>query len=228
MKKAIVLLSGGLDSTTCLAYAKSKDYVCYALSFAYGQKNYSELNAAKKIAAHYRVKSHAIVDIELDGFTNSALIDKNIEIPDHTDDNKIPTTYVPARNTIFLSYALALAEIKEVNTIFIGVNICDYSGYPDCRPEYINAFQTMANLATKKALEGQTIVIKTPLIELKKQAIIKLGLSLGVKYEMTVTCYRATVDGLACGECDSCYYRKNGFMELGIADPTRYFNSKSV
>lgn len=222
MKKAIILLSGGLDSATCLAIARKEGFACYALSFQYGQKQSSELIAAKNIATQANVASHQIVNLSLEQIAQSALTDSSIDIPDYEANTEIPSTYVPARNTIFLSIALGFAETVNADAIFIGANAVDYSGYPDCRPEYIHAFQTMANLATKRGIEGNPFEIKTPLISLTKSAIIERGVSLGVDYSQTVSCYRATAEGLACGSCDSCHFRQQGFKEAGIADPTRY------
>lgn len=222
MKKAIVLLSGGLDSTTCLATAKHAGYDCYALSFDYGQRHNSELAAAKICAAQAGVKAHKILNLSLDQFGHSALTDLSIDVPDYAEGEAIPVTYVPARNTVFLSYALAYAEVTEADAIYIGCSAIDYSGYPDCRPEYIEAFQTMANLATKRGIEGNPIKIITPLINLNKAQTIELGLSLGVDYSQTVSCYQANEIGEACGTCDSCALRKKGFNELGTTDPTRY------
>jgi 7-cyano-7-deazaguanine synthase len=220
--KALILLSGGLDSTTCLAIAKSQGYECYALSFDYGQKNRSETNAAKKIAQHFAVKQHKVFTLPIHEFGGSALTDSNIAIPDYQGDEKIPSTYVPARNTIFLSVALAFAEVFLINNIFIGANAVDYSGYPDCRPDYFAAFTKLANLATKTGIEGNTLEIHTPLLQLTKTEIILTGIELGVDYGMTVTCYRADENGRACGECDSCTFRKEGFVKAGISDPTKY------
>ena len=220
-KKAIVLLSGGLDSTTCLAIAKSHGYDCYALSFSYGQKHSSELEAAKKISESESIILHKIIDLDLGSFGGSALTDDSIEVPvDETDG--IPVTYVPARNTVFLSVALAWAEVLKADAIFVGVNAVDYSGYPDCRPEYIEAFQNMADLATKTGIEGHGVKIKTPLIDLTKVEIIKLGYSLGIDYSQTVSCYQADDLGKACGECDSCRIRALAFDKADIADPTLY------
>lgn len=227
MKKAIILLSGGLDSTTCLAYAKSQGYECHALSFDYGQKHAAELNAAKKIAAHYQA-THTIINLPNVQFKKSSLIDETIAIPEHHVTQDIPSTYVPARNTIFLAYALALAEVSEAHDIFIGVSSIDYSGYPDCRPEYIQAFQRLANLATKVGVEAGNIRINTPLISLSKAETIKLGLSLGVNYQMTISCYQATDQGQACGKCDSCIFRKKGFAEAKAQDPTFYLPDKPL
>ena len=202
MKKAVVLLSGGLDSTTILALAKQQGYVCYALSFDYGQRHGAELNAARHIAEHARVVEHKLVRIGLDSFGGSALTDANIAVPDQPGTG-IPVTYVPARNTVFLSFALGWAEVLESSDIFIGVNAVDYSGYPDCRPEFIRAFENLARLATKAGVEGQGFNIHTPLINLSKRDIILLGLDLGVDYAHTVSCYSADDYGLACGVCDS-------------------------
>ncbi len=220
-KKAIVLLSGGLDSTTTLAIAQSKGYTCYALSFRYGQRHSIELAAAKKVAQALKVVEHKIFDIDLSVFKGSALTDDNIDIPKSSAAG-IPVTYVPARNTVFLSISLAWAEVLHIQDLFIGVNAVDYSGYPDCRPEYIKAYQYMANLATKAGVEGQKLVIHTPLISLSKAEIIKLGNDLGVDYSFTVSCYSADEQGRACGMCDSCRFRKQGFIDAGIADPTIY------
>jgi len=222
MKKAVVLLSGGLDSATCLAYALSKGYECYALSIDYGQKQRAELHAAKAIAKYFHVKKHEVIKLPIGKLGGSALTDEKIKVPEYQDSGEIPVTYVPARNTIFLSIALGWAEIVEANTIFVGVSSIDYSGYPDCRPEYIKAFQKLANLATKSAVEGQPIRINTPLIYLSKAKTIELGHKLNVDYSMTVTCYQADDQGRACGYCDSCELRKQGFKNAGVQDPTRY------
>lgn len=220
-KNAIILLSGGLDSITVLAHAKQQGFACYALSFDYGQRHNAELEAAKKIAGHYKVLEHKIMRLGLDSFGGSALTDDHIAVP-CSPQTGIPVTYVPARNTIFLSFALAWAEVLDVHDVFIGVNAVDYSGYPDCRPEFINAFQTMANLATKAGVEGHEILIHTPLIDLSKAQIIEQGVKLGVDYAGTVSCYAADAMGRACGNCDACRLRKSGFESLGILDPTRY------
>lgn len=228
-QNAVVLLSGGLDSVTCLYWAKANYTNVTAVSFNYGQRHNSELNAAKKIAATAQV-NHRIIDIDLAQLGGSALTDASLVVPDakQTDfsDNQhndsIPITYVPARNTIFLSYALALAEVTQSNAIVIGVNAVDYSGYPDCRPEYIEAFEKMANLATKAGVMGNHLHIATPLLHLSKAEIIKLGVSLGVDYALTVSCYRADSEGRACGHCDSCYLRQQGFLQAEIDDPTIY------
>ena len=228
-QNAVVLLSGGLDSVTCLYWAKANYANVTAVSFNYGQRHNSELNAAKKIAATAQV-NHRIIDIDLAQLGGSALTDASLVVPDakQTDfsDNQhndsIPITYVPARNTIFLSYALALAEVTQSNAIVIGVNAVDYSGYPDCRPEYIEAFEKMANLATKAGVMGNHLHIATPLLHLSKAEIIKLGVSLGVDYALTMSCYRADSEGRACGHCDSCYLRQQGFLQAEIDDPTIY------
>ena len=228
-QNAVVLLSGGLDSVTCLYWAKANYTNVTAVSFNYGQRHNSELNAAKKIAVTAQV-NHRIIDIDLAQLGGSALTDASLVVPDakQTDfsDNQhndsIPITYVPARNTIFLSYALALAEVTQSNAIVIGVNAVDYSGYPDCRPEYIAAFEKMANLATKAGVMGNHLHIATPLLHLSKAEIIKLGVSLGVDYALTVSCYRADSEGRACGHCDSCYLRQQGFLQAEIDDPTIY------
>jgi len=221
-KKAVILLSGGLDSTTTLAIAKSQGFNCFALSFDYGQKQKSELDAAAKVAKEFNASEHRVMKISLSDIGGSALTDENIDVPDFVESDEIPITYVPARNTIFLSYALAWAEVLDCQNIFIGVNALDYSGYPDCRQEYIDAFETMANLATKQGVEGQKITIQTPLINLNKAQIIQQGIALGIDYAKTTTCYQANKKGEACGVCDACEYRKIGFQEAKIADPTRY------
>ncbi|MBC8231728.1 7-cyano-7-deazaguanine synthase QueC [bacterium] len=222
MASAIVLLSGGVDSTTTLAIAKSEGYETYALSFNYGQRHAIELEAAKRIAEHFQVKEHLTIDIDLRHIGGSALTD-DIEVPKDRSNAEvggdIPITYVPARNTIFLSFAMAWAEVLEVDTIFIGVNALDFSGYPDCRPEYIAAFERMANLATKAGVEGKTrLRLKTPLINLTKAEIIKKGIELGVDYGLTHSCYDPTESGEACGRCDSCLLRRKGFQEAGVPD----------
>ena len=224
MSKAVILLSGGLDSTTVLAIAKEQNYDCYALSFDYGQKQRSELESsiAIAIAKKSNVIEHRIMKISLNDIGGSALTDKDISVPKFSDSDDIPITYVPARNTIFLSFALAWAEVIDCQTIFIGVNALDYSGYPDCRPEFIEAFETMANLATKQSVEGDMIQIKTPLINMTKAEIIKKGLGLGVDYSETTSCYDANSLGEACGECDACVLRKNGFSSANVEDPTKY------
>ncbi len=218
---ALILLSGGLDSITTLALAQQQGFNCYALSFNYGQRHNAELKAAEKIAQFYQVINHKIISLKLDEIGGSALTDHQIPIPQQLQPG-IPTTYVPARNTIFLAYALAWAEVLQLKHIFIGVNAVDYSGYPDCRPEYIQAFQTVANLATKAGVEGQQLTIHTPLIHLSKAQIIQQGIALGIDYQQTVSCYAADLNGKACGYCDACRLRRQGFEMAGIADPTRY------
>lgn len=220
-KKAIILLSGGLDSATALAIAKKDKYDCYALSVNYHQRHHYELTAAKNIAKYFSVKDLKEVEIDLSWLQNSALTNKSLTIPQSLS-NGIPVTYVPARNTIMLSLAMAWAELIDCTNIFIGVNAVDYSGYPDCREEYIKSFQEMANLATKKAVEGGLVKIHTPLINLSKKEIIKRGIKLGVDYSLTISCYQVSSDGLACGKCDSCRLRKAGFENSGIPDPTKY------
>ena len=226
MKKAIILLSGGLDSTTCLAIAKSKNYSLYALSFRYGQRHEFEIGAAKECAQLFQVEDHVIMDIDLRAFGGSALTD-NIDVPKNNKDiankGKIPITYVPARNTIFLSFALAYAETIKSQNIFIGVNALDYSGYPDCRPEYIESFEAMSNLATKAGVEGKShIKIHTPLIDLSKKEIIEKGIGLDVDYSLTHSCYDPDPTGISCGLCDACTLRKEGFKKTSIADPIQY------
>ncbi|NLD38304.1 MAG: 7-cyano-7-deazaguanine synthase QueC [Desulfatiglans sp.] len=226
MKKAVVLSSGGLDSTTVMAIAMSEGYSIYSLSFNYGQRHIFELESARRVSEFFRVKDHKVINIDLRTIGGSSLT-ADIDVPKgraETDIAKdIPITYVPARNTIFLSYALAVAEVIECADIFIGVNSVDYSGYPDCRPEYIEAFEKMANLATKAGVEKKTILkIHTPLISMTKAEIIKRGNELGVDYSITHSCYDPSKKGLACGSCDSCIIRKRGFKEAGIPDPTRY------
>jgi 7-cyano-7-deazaguanine synthase len=220
-KKAIVLLSGGLDSSTLLALAIDQGYDCYTISFDYGQRHNAELTASTKIAELFGVNKHRVIKLGLNKLGGSALTDTSISVPESRTEG-IPITYVPARNTIFLSYALAWSEVIKAHHIFIGVNAVDYSGYPDCRPEYINAFQEMAKLATKAGVEGQAVEIHTPLINLSKTDIIRTGTRLGVDYSQTVSCYQADHKGRACGKCDSCFYRKEGFREAGIPDPTIY------
>jgi 7-cyano-7-deazaguanine synthase len=221
VKKAVVLLSGGLDSATVLAIAKSQGYECYCLSLDYHQRHSSELEAAKRVAKAHGAGEHKIVQLDLSLFGGSALTDNNIAVPE-VESVGIPVTYVPARNTIMLSLSLAWAEVLEAQDIFIGVNALDYSGYPDCRGEYVKAFQSMANLATKSAVEGKTITVHAPLIDMTKAEIIKQGAVLGLDYAMTVSCYQANVQGEACGLCESCRLRKQGFEAAGLADPTAY------
>ena len=220
-KKAIILLSGGLDSITVLALAKQQGFDCYALSFDYGQRHNAELIAASEIAKTYQVIDYKTIKLGLSSIGGSALTDQNIQVPDKLEEG-IPVTYVPARNTIFLAFALGWAEVLKITEIFIGVNAVDYSGYPDCRPEFINAFQQLANLATKAGVEGEHFTIHTPLINLSKAEIIKLGVGLGVNYAMTVSCYSANSQGRACRVCDACRLRMVGFADAGIPDPTRY------
>ena len=226
MTKAIILLSGGLDSTTILAIAKHEGFEPHAISFRYGQRHAVELTAANKVAESTGIAEHIVVDIDLRRFGGSALT-SDIAVPkkNHVDEigEDIPVTYVPARNTIFLSFALAWAEVLEAGDIFIGVNALDYSGYPDCRPEYIEAFQKMANLALKTAVDGtRAITIHTPLLHLTKAQIIQRGLKLGVDYAATISCYDPSADGLACGHCDACLLRLKGFSENGVQDPAKY------
>ncbi len=220
-EKAIVLLSGGLDSTTALAIACSQGFACYALSMDYGQRHLAELKAAERVAKAYGAVEHKILHLGLDLIGGSALTDKNIAVPEQIEKG-IPVTYVPARNTLFLSLALGWAEVLGAHDIFIGVNAVDYSGYPDCRPEFISAFEMLANLATKAGVEGEHFKIHTPLIDLTKAEIIQLGVKRGVDYSLTVSCYKADENGRACGVCDSCRFRKQGFVEAGITDPTQY------
>lgn len=223
-KKAIILLSGGLDSITVLAQIKKAGYQCYALSFDYGQRHNAELNAAKNIAQQYQVAMHKVINLGLGSIGGSALTDEQIAVP-KTPQEGIPVTYVPARNTIFLSFALGWAEVLNVHDIFIGVNAVDYSGYPDCRPKFIQAFQDLANLATKAGVEGAEIKIHAPLIQLSKAEIITHGVDLGVDYKQTVSCYSADKEGRACGVCDACRLRVIGFEEANVIDPTRYISS---
>ena len=225
-KKAVVLLSGGLDSSTCVAIAQNNGFAVYGLSFAYGQRDTHELDAAEAVAAAMDIKKHVIIDIDLRAFGGSALTD-DIDVPKGRTsaemEDEIPVTYVPARNTIFLSFALAYAETLKSDDIFIGVNALDYSGYPDCRPEYIAAFQDMARLATKVGVENdQGVRINTPLIDMSKAEIIKTGLELGVDYSLTTSCYDPSETGIACGQCDSCLLRLKGFAEVGSSDPIEY------
>lgn len=225
---AIVLLSGGLDSTTTLAIAQTQGFSCFALSFDYGQRHTAELAACKDIVKAMAVAKHRILRIDLDELGGSALTDRALPLPQSPSEG-IPATYVPARNTIFLAYAIAYAEVSGAHDIFIGVNAVDYSGYPDCRPEFIMAFEQMANLATKSAAEDHVRYhVRTPLIRLSKAEIIQRGHQLGVDYSVTVSCYNADQSGRACGGCDACYYRAKGFRQAGIPDPTRYQPGASV
>ncbi len=220
-KKAVILLSGGLDSATVLAIARQQGFACYALSFEYGQRHIAELNAAESLAQLLGAVEHRRININLGGIGGSALTDTTIDVPSSPTQG-IPVTYVPARNTVFLSFALAWAEVLQASDIFIGVNAVDYSGYPDCRPEYITAFEQMANLATKAQVEGQYLRIHAPLISKSKAEIITQGIALGLDYSITVSCYQADALGRACGVCDSCRLRAQGFSEAGVADMTRY------
>jgi len=219
--KAVILVSGGLDSTTILALAQEKGYECYSLSFDYGQRHRAELVAAERASKAMGVADHKVVNLNLNSIGGSALTDENMAVPE-AETEGIPITYVPARNTVFLSIALGWAEVLEANDIFIGVNAVDYSGYPDCRPEFIEAFEAMANMATRAGVEGRRVSIKTPLMELGKGDIIQCGLKLGVDYSLTVSCYQANEAGEACGKCDSCRLRIQGFIEAGVPDQTRY------
>lgn len=220
-KKAVVLVSGGLDSTTVLAIAQAQGYECYTISFDYGQRHRAELDAAERTAKAMGAIQHKVVKLDLRSIGGSALTDDTIDVP-VDDPGGIPVTYVPARNTVFLSIALGWAEVVGAEAMCIGVNAVDYSGYPDCRAEYIEAFQTMANLATKAGVEGKPLEIQTPLIDLTKAQIIHKGLALGVNYGLTVSCYQANDTGEACGQCDSCRLRKKGFEEAKVPDPTIY------
>lgn len=235
-KKAVVLVSGGLDSATVLAMATEQGFACHCLAFDYGQRHRSELEASRRISDELKASAHKLVKLDLRAIGGSALTDANIAVPEgggvdeqvavhqahQHPSSAIPVTYVPARNTVFLSIALGWAEVLGATDIFIGVNAVDYSGYPDCRPEYIAAFENMANLATRASVEGQPFHIHTPLIAMTKGEIIRRGVDLGVDYSLTVSCYQASPDGLACGRCDSCRIRRQGFEEAGISDPTRY------
>jgi 7-cyano-7-deazaguanine synthase len=225
-KRAVVLLSGGLDSATVLAMAKDQGYSCYVLSFDYGQRSLTELNAARAVAIDAGAIEHRVLRLNLEDFGGSALTDPSLVMPESDSDEVleagIPLTYVPARNTVFLSLALGWAEVLDASAIFIGVNAVDYSGYPDCRPEFIRAFEAMAALATRQGVEGQPIRIHTPLIDLTKAQIIQIGSKLGLDYAKTVSCYQADEEGRACGRCDSCRLRAKGFQQSGIPDPTRY------
>ena len=220
-EKAVILVSGGLDSTTVLAMAQAEGYECYTLSFDYGQRHRSELVAAERVSRAMAVADHKVVQLNLDSIGGSALTDMSIDVPEEATEG-IPVTYVPARNTVFLSIALGWAEVLEAQRIFIGVNAVDYSGYPDCRPAFIDAFESLANLATKAGVEGQRLAVEAPLIDLGKDEIIRRGIDLGVDYSLTVSCYQATEEGLACGKCDSCRLRREGFEAAGVKDPTRY------
>ncbi len=222
--KAVVLLSGGLDSATCLAEAKHRGFAAYCLSFDYGQRHRAELDAAARVAQALGAAEHRVLKLDLGQFGGSALTDTKLDVPVDGLHPGIPITYVPARNTIMLSLALAWAEVLDSRDIFVGVNAVDYSGYPDCRPEYIAAFETMANLATRAGVEGHKLTLHTPLMTLSKARIIQLGQQLGVDYSLTVSCYQADELGRACGVCDSCRLRREGFAAAGVADPTPYRN----
>lgn len=222
MKKAVVLLSGGLDSTTCLALAKAEGFVCYALSFAYGQRHSVELAAAQRVANHFAVAEHRVVNLDMGQFGGSALTDESIQVPNYTGSKEIPITYVPARNTVFLANALSYAEAIGARDLFIGVSAVDYSGYPDCRPEFIAAFEALANLATKAGVENDPFSLHAPLLHLSKAETILTGIRLGVDYSLTLSCYQASESGKACGRCDSCTLRHRGFEAAGITDPTQY------
>lgn len=221
-KKAVILLSGGLDSATVVAMAKAEGYDCYTMSFDYGQRHRAELQAAERVARQQGVIEHKVIGLNLNGIGGSALTDSRIDVPEAPSEG-IPVTYVPARNTVFLSLALGWAEVLGARDIFIGVNAVDYSGYPDCRPEFVEAFERMANLATKAGVEGDGFRIQAPLQFLSKAQIIEAGIAQGVDYSLTVSCYQADDDGRACGKCDSCRLRSEGFLAAGISDPTRYF-----
>ena len=222
MKKAVILFSGGLDSTTCLALAKAQGFACYALSFRYDQRHAYETVAASKIAQQMGVVEHRIVHLDIGQFGGSALTDLNIDVPDYQASNEIPITYVPARNTIFLANALSFAEVIGAYDIFIGANAIDYSNYPDCRSEFIQTFETLANLATKAGVEGERFTIQAPLLHLTKAEIIQMGNQLGIDYSQTVSCYQLDAQGAACGRCDSCVLRQQGFLAAGVLDPTHY------
>lgn len=220
-KKAVILLSGGLDSATVIAMAKAEGFACYTMSFDYGQRHRAELVAAERIARHMQAAEHKVIGINLNGIGGSALTDTAIDVPEQLGDG-IPITYVPARNTVFLSLALGWAEVLGARDLFIGVNAIDYSGYPDCRPEFVEAFERMANLATKAGVEGSGFSIRAPLQNLSKAEIVKAGVQLGVDYSLTVSCYQADDDGRACRVCESCRLRAAGFEAAGVEDPTRY------
>lgn len=222
-QKAIVLLSGGLDSATVLAVAVNSGYECHTISFDYGQRHRAELHAAKRLSQDLNAASHRVMNMDMRAIGGSALTDSSIDVPvSGVEEGEIPITYVPARNTVFLSYALGLAEVLAAEIIYIGVNAVDYSGYPDCRPAYIDAYEKMANLATKSGVEGRRLTIATPLIDLTKSEIIEMGIANGVDYSLTVSCYQADSLGRACGFCDSCRLRKQGFSDAGVDDPTLY------
>ncbi|MBE8591202.1 7-cyano-7-deazaguanine synthase QueC [Pseudomonas sp. MAFF 301449] len=221
-KRAVILLSGGIDSATLVAMVRAQGYSCYTMSFDYGQRHRAELNAAARVARDLGVVEHKVVGLNLGGMGGSALTDSTIDLPEAPSEG-IPVTYVPARNTVFLSLALGWAEVLNARDIFIGVNALDYSGYPDCRPEFVESFERMANLATKAGVEGQGFRIQAPLQNMSKADIVKAGVGLGVDYALTVSCYQADEGGRACGKCDACRLRAEGFKMAGITDPTRYF-----
>jgi 7-cyano-7-deazaguanine synthase len=223
-KRAVILVSGGLDSTTVLAMAKAAGYACYTLSFDYGQRHRAELFAAERVSVALGDVEHKLVKLNLDSIGGSALTDTSIAVPEEATEG-IPITYVPARNTVFLSIALGWAEVLGASDIFIGVNAVDYSGYPDCRPEFISAFEAVANLATRAGVEGQPLTVHAPLISMGKGDIIRAGIELGVDYALTVSCYQATAQGLACGKCDSCRLRAQGFKDADVKDPTHYLSA---
>jgi 7-cyano-7-deazaguanine synthase len=222
MAKAVVLLSGGLDSATTLAIAREEGYACHCLSVDYGQRHRAELDAAARVARAQRAAEHHVMRIDLGGIGGSALTDTDIAVPIDGASTGIPSTYVPARNTIMLALALAFAEVRSAQHLYFGANAVDYSGYPDCRPEYMRAFEALANLATKAAVEGRRLTLHTPIIHMSKAEIIRRGIELNVDYSMTVSCYQADDTGRACGVCDSCRIRRTGFQVAGVADPTRY------
>lgn len=215
------MLSGGLDSATVLALARAQGLTCYTLSFDYGQRHRAELEAAVRVSRHLGAREHRVMEIPIGALGGSALTDADIDVPEDGGDG-IPVTYVPARNTVFLSLALAWAEVLSADSIFIGVNAVDYSGYPDCRPEFIETFQSLAALATKQGVEGRPVTIEAPLVALTKAEIIRQGMAAGVDYAQTVSCYRADEQGRACGHCDACRLRRQGFIDAGVEDPTRY------
>ncbi|MGB0722352.1 MAG: 7-cyano-7-deazaguanine synthase QueC [Gammaproteobacteria bacterium] len=221
VRKAVILLSGGLDSATALAVARSEGFECHAMSVAYGQRHGAELDAARRVAESQGVASHRVIDLDLSAIGGSALTDDALDVPE-TPTEGIPITYVPARNTVFLSLALAWAEVLGAGDLYVGVNAVDYSGYPDCRPEFIRAFEKVANLGTRAGVDGDGFRIHAPLIDLSKGAIVALGAGLGVDYGLTVSCYQAGADGSACGRCDSCRIRADGFRQAGVSDPTNY------
>jgi len=225
--RSVVLLSGGMDSATVLAIARAADEECYALSFDYGQRHTAELTAAKRVAAANQVAEHRVMRIDLGGIGGSALTDSAIAVP-ASGGTGIPVTYVPARNTVFLSLGLAWAEVLDADAIYCGINAVDFSGYPDCRPEYLAAFQRMANLATRRAVEGARLEFRAPLLDLSKREIVALGARLRVDFSLTVSCYQASADGAACGVCDACELRRQGFAQAGMADPTRYQSGSSA